>query len=255
MESMTFRKIGILGGMGPAASAKLYHDIIHCFQERYQAVQDTDYPPIVLYSMPLMGFDETGIIDPKLVLTQLIHGIKTLEQAGCDFIVMPCNTVHWYIGELRKRASVPIVSIIEETIGKIRQDGHCIVGILGSKTTLKFQLYQELLHKNNMRCSIPVESDWPVITRLILEIMGGSVSGDAKKRALSVIRKMEQQSVDAVVLGCTELPLAITQKDVQCKLYDTLQILAEAAVEYSVNPPLLVKMESCLDMNKRHGRV
>src|SRR3989338_4022705 len=77
-ESMAFKKIGILGGMGPEASADFYCKIIQYCQEKYDAVQDTDYPSIVIYSLPLYGFNESGITDKNLVLKQLIHGIEIL---------------------------------------------------------------------------------------------------------------------------------------------------------------------------------
>jgi len=73
--------IGILGGMGPSASADFYSRIIRIFQERHGAVQDTDYPPMFIYSLPLKGFNETGIVDKGLVLTQLTEGAKRLANA------------------------------------------------------------------------------------------------------------------------------------------------------------------------------
>ncbi|MCD4705270.1 hypothetical protein K8R66_04310, partial [bacterium] len=69
-----YKTIGILGGMGPSASANLYKKIIELAQKELQAEQDTDYPPMVIYNLPLFGFDETGIVDEELVQDQLIKG-------------------------------------------------------------------------------------------------------------------------------------------------------------------------------------
>ncbi len=237
---MVFKKIGVLGGMGPEASANFYYKIIHYCQKEYQAVQDTDFPPMIIYSLPLSGFDESGIVNKKLVLQQLIHGIDVLESSGCDFIVIPCNTVHFFINELRMKFPIPILSIMEETIEKIKQDNHNIIGLLGSETTLKLQLYQNLLDKNNISCVFPNEKENNLITQLILEVMSGKVGNKTKNNVLTIIKKMEQQSAKAIVLGCTEIPLAISQKDVNIKVYDTLQILAESAVDFAINNDHLI---------------
>jgi len=79
--------IGVLGGMGPVASSNLYAKIIKYTQQEYGAVQDFDYPPIIIYSLPLVGFDETGIVNEELVKEQLIAGVKKLESAGCELII------------------------------------------------------------------------------------------------------------------------------------------------------------------------
>lgn len=230
---MEFKKIGILGGMGPEASANFYYKIITYCQNEYLAVQDTDFPPIVIYSLPLHGFNESGIINQKLVLKQLLQGISLLENAKCNFIVIPCNTVHAYINELRKRSHIPIISIVEETVKKIKQDQINIVGLLGSETTLNLKLYQKLLNKNRIDFLTPSKKENSTITRLILEIMSGKVKDKTKKSTYSIIKKMEQQSANAIILGCTEIPLIINQSDLEIKVYDTLQILAESTVKYS----------------------
>jgi aspartate racemase len=234
---MAFKKIGVLGGMGPESSAAFYYKMIRYCQKEYGAVQDTDFPPMVIYSLPLSGFDETGIVDEPVVLNLLIHGVNTLKNAGCDFIVIPCNTIHCFIDELRIRSSIPIVSIIEETAKRIAQTKHKIVGILGSETILELQLYQNPLGKKNIKCVGPTKEDGGLITRLILEVMSGKVENKTKNAVVSIIKKMEQLSAKAVILGCTEIPLAITQKDVNIEVYDTLQILAESAVDYAIKVP------------------
>lgn len=227
------KRIGILGGMGPETSAEFYSKIIKYFQDKYGAIQDIDFPAMIIYSLPLEGFDETGIIDEKLVLEQLMHGIKTLENAGSDFIVIPCNTVHYFIEVLRETCSIPIFSIMEETVKKIKLEGIKSIGLLGSETTLQFNLYQKILDKNNISYVLPKPEDYEIVTKLILEVMSGKIKNSTKSKVLTLIKDMEKQSADSILLGCTELPIAIKNKDVGVKIFDSLQILAEAASEYS----------------------
>lgn len=230
---MQHKKIGILGGMGPEASAEFYMRIIRYCQKKYNAVQDTDYPPMVLYSLGLKGFDESGIVDHQEVLSQLAEGIKTLRDAGCDFIVMPCNTVHHYISELRALSSVPVLSIIEETVKKIDPGGISKVGLLASESTIRLEIYQKHMCDNGILFRVPEEKDYPLINSFILEIMSGNVKSSTKQKMLTLVDEMKDGAINALVLGCTEMPLAMKKEDVGIEVYDTLQILAEAAVEYS----------------------
>lgn len=226
---MKFKNIGILGGMGPEASANFYYKIIKYCQNKYKSVQDIDYPHVVIYSMHLQGFNETGILNQKNVLSQLIKGIKILENSGCDFIVIPCNTVHYFIEELSQSVKIPILSIIDETINKIKENK---VGLIASETTMNLDIYQSKLKENNIDCLTPDKKDYRKITKLILEVMGGKVNNKTKDDVLKIIKKMNSESL---VLGCTELPIVINQKDTKIKIYDTLQILSEATVDYAIS--------------------
>ncbi|MBI2572359.1 amino acid racemase [Candidatus Woesearchaeota archaeon] len=225
------KKIGILGGMGPAASASLYSRIVAYCQQRYNATQDTDYPQIMLYSIALEGFDESGITDEALVLKQLLQGIKMLEMSQCDFIIMPCNTIHYFIDQLRLYAQVPIMSIIEEVAGSVKSNGQNQVLLLGSETTLALGIYQKEFELQEISYLQPNQEEYEQITTLILDVMGGKVQPENKEAVLDLIHLKKQLGV---VLGCTELPLAITQQDLRITLYDSLQILAESAVEYAM---------------------
>jgi aspartate racemase len=224
------KKIGILGGMGPVATLNFYKLIVEYAQKNYNAVQDIDFPPMFLYSLPLYGFGETGIIDKLLVLNQLEEGVNVLEKAGCDFIVIPCNTVHCFIDQLRAKASVPILSIIEETVSQIKSDKICSAALIGSETTMRLGLYDEKLKQIKIKFSAPNKSDYPKITSLILAIMGGKPICSEKEEVIKIIEKKQAESV---VLACTELPSAISQDDLRIKVYDSLSILAKSALEFS----------------------
>ena len=137
------KTIGILGGMGPEASANLYSKMIKYTQHEYGAVQDSDYPPIIIYSMPLLGFDETGIVDQDSVKMQLIEGVRKLENAGCDLIIIGCNTVHIFFDEMQAAVNIPILNIVEETKKKVVDFGCKKVGLFASESTSKTKLYQK----------------------------------------------------------------------------------------------------------------
>src|SRR3989338_448888 len=234
--------IGILGGMGPAASAAFYHQIISICQQKYHAIQDTDYPEMIMYSMALDGFTEEGIDNEKKVLHQLLKGIHLLENAGCDFIVIPCNTVHYFITQMRSNIQIPIVSIIEETTKILTLNGITSIGLLCSKTTADKNVYSPLEKKDIVVHKITSEVEKKNITNLIEEVMKGKINQNTKKAVIQSAQNFKD--VQAIVLGCTELPLAITQKDINLPLYDSLHILAHAAVNHAFDHHNLLKHPS-----------
>ena len=211
------KKIGILGGMGPFTSNAFLEKILKYSQKYYGAIQDEDFPLIHYYSLPLKGFDESGIVDEKLVFDQLKSAINFLEKY-VDFIVMPCNTIHYFIDEIREISKVPIISIIESVEEEIKNQGYKNFLLLASKTT-----YEKNLYSN---CILPNEKD--LIENLILEIMSGKV----KSLNLIIDLIKSYNYIDCVILGCTELPLVIDNSKIDLPIVDSLDILAKKSVDY-----------------------
>lgn len=220
------KTIGILGGMGPAATAELYNRIIFYCQKNYKAIQDEDYPPIVLYSLPLKGTDETGITDQDLVFKEFSREIKKLEMHGADFIIIPCNTLHTFNEKIRKESKIPVLSIIEETLDEVKRSEIKSLGLLASETTYRDKLYTA--HLDNL--VIPSNEEQKQISKVILHVMGGSNTESDKKVLLKIINNMK---VEGVILGCTELSLVLKQNDTKVKILDSLHILAWSAVDRS----------------------
>lgn len=226
------KTIGILGGMGPMASANLYYKIIAAAQDKYQAEQDLDFPPMIIYSMPLFGFNETGFVDPDLVKNQLIEGVKKLEKAGSDFIIIACNTVHYFYDQMQKSINIPILSVIDETVNFAKKEGFKKVGILSSESTWKLQIYQNKLAKSGIEALSVLEKQQKILNEAILNIMAG-VHGKKDTRAINmIIESFIKQGAESVILGCTEIPMAIHQDDTEIPLLDSIQIIAEAALRY-----------------------
>lgn len=229
------KTIGILGGMGPAASANLYYKIISVAQDKYGAEQDLDFPPIIIYSLPLVGFNETGFTDPELVKNQLIGAVKKLEKAGSDFIIVTCNTVHYFYDQMQESVNIPIISIIDETIKVAKKDNFKKVGIISSESTQKLQIYQDKCAKFGIEALSVTLDQQRIINQVILNIMAG-VHGKKDTRVLnSIIENMRKQGAEVVILGCTEIPLAIHQGDTEVPILDSTHIIAEAALNCARN--------------------
>lgn len=225
--------IGILGGMGPAATASFFADIIKISQQKYGAEQDTDFPKIYLYNTALEGFNETGFEKPDLVKKQLIDDVKKIEGWGADFIVMPCNTVHYFVNDLRESINIPIISIIESTISELKKLGYKKVGIVSSSSTRNLCLYEEKLKKENIDCLIANNDEQKLLDGVILTVMAGEQSEQEKNILKNIIKRMKNDGAETVILGCTELPLAIADNEGDLPLLNTIKILAEYTVDYS----------------------
>ena len=223
--------IGILGGMGPLASANLYQQIITIAQNSYDAQQDTDFPPMLIYNLPLFGFDETGLVDNSQVKRQLIEGVKKLEQAGSDFIIIACNTVHYFYKDMQEAINIPIVSIIKETSKLVKKEGYKTVGLLSSESTNELKIYQDEFQKIGINIISVSEQQQKKLNDIILNVMAGKQGEKDEKEIKKIIQNLTNQGAESVILGCTELPLAIKQSSLDTKLFFSTDIIAEVALQ------------------------
>lgn len=228
------KTIGILGGMGPAASAELYFRIIKTAQQNYHAVQDCDYPPIVIHSVPLDGFTEKGLVEFDLVKKQLISSVKKLESSGADLIIIACNTVHYYFSEMQAVVKVPILNLIDETVAVVARAKISKVGILASDSTIKLGLYENKLNKKGIQSILPNSSQQKRLDKIILNVMKGVNDGPERRVLLAIIADYINQGAQGIVIGCTELPLVFRDVKISIPVFDSLEILAQAAVRHSL---------------------
>lgn len=226
--------IGILGGIGPLASANLYQKIIKIMQEVYHAEQDTDFPPMIIYNLPLFGFDETGFTNPALVKNQLIDGVKKLENMGSDFIIIACNTVHYFFQEMQNAIKIPIINIIEKTAEAVNEKGLKIVGLLSSESTNKLKIYQKILDNYSIKTLTTTDRQQKLLNKIILHVMSGTQSDIDKDCLKDIINNLCQQGAQGIILGCTELPLVISQNDVKIPIFDSTEIITKSALQYSL---------------------
>ena len=229
------KTIGILGGMGPVASSTLYQRIIEYSQYEYKAMQDNEYPPVLLNSITLDGFDETGITDNKLVLEQLLLGVRDLERGGADFIIVACNTVHYFFKELQDAVNIQLFNIIDQARKDVVKHGFSRVGLFSSEYTQRLRLYQHLFTGSDIDVIVATPVQQRVLNEVIKNVMGGRQGLTDVFKLKEVLRDFTGQGAEGIVLGCTELPLALNQSHTDVKLFDTLEIIARAAVDYSLS--------------------
>ncbi len=236
--------IGILGGMGPNASSEFLQRILALSSKRFSAVQDDEYPTIILNSIGLKGFSSEGILDKPMVEKQLINGVQKLEQAEADFIAIPCNTVLCCLDAMKQAVSIPILSIAECTAQEVDTNGYTRVGLCSSMSTIKTKLYESACRDRGITVVIPTCEEQNIINAVIETVMSGQYGDDELLQLKSVILNLSNRGAQAVILGCTELPLAINQKWTDVPLFDSLQILAQQTVMKTYKDTLY---DACLD--------
>ena len=234
-----YKAIGILGGMGPEATADLYMRIIRILQSK-GAKYDSDFPQIFIYSLPLPDIVK-DIKYERIIVPMLINGIKKLEKAGASFIAIPCNSVFSYFKQMQNAVSIPIINIMEETSKEVNKKGFKKVGVLGTKLTIKQKLFDNSLKDYNVKVIKPTINQQKIITRIIMNILSRRKLKQDKLALISIIKYLQNKGAEAIIIGCTELPLILSQKDVKIKIFDTMAVLATAVIKYSTNNNYLNK--------------
>ena len=210
------KKLGILGGMGPAASNEFVTRLV----AKTPATKDQDHIPFVLWSDSTIPDRSTSMLnkDDK-PLPYLLAGIQGLKIAGCTTIVIPCNTAHFWFSHLEKIAAwnakiIHIVDSVTEALRDINVTNDKI-GIIGTKATIEYGLYQYKLNKLGWDCITPTKEQMDTLVNPAINLIKASNMDQAHEMLMTVIHSLIDKGAKAVVLGCTEIPLSIKEDTVQ----------------------------------------
>jgi aspartate racemase len=242
---MTDRVLGVLGGMGPLASA---HFMLR-LTLLTPAERDQDHIPTVLWSDPripdrIAGLNGTGP-DP---LPWLLRGINGLRQSGCSAIVIPCNTVHAWIDEMAAAAEMPILHIVDAAAADLRRlgIGRGTIGVMGTVPTLAMRLYQDRLEAQGWGCIQPDDLEMDRLVLPAIALVKVNRVMEAYAPLVEAANYLVARGATAVVLGCTELPMALqagAASAVQVPVVDSIDALARAAIRWA-KPDVTVTPEA-----------
>ncbi|HWX51216.1 MAG TPA: amino acid racemase [Roseomonas sp.] len=232
--------LGVLGGMGPLASAQFMLRLTLLTP----ATRDQDHLPAVLWSDPRVP-DRTaarlsGGEDP---LPWLVRGIRGLEAAGCGAIAIPCNTVHgWYEGMVAA-TRLPVLHIVDAAAEELARQGirGGRIGVMGTAGTLAMRLYQERLEGRGYECIVPDEAEMTSLVSPGIALVKANRVAEAYPPLAEAARNLKARGAAAVVLGCTEIPLGIQagpHAEIGLPLVDTIDALALAALRWAGRNPV-----------------
>ena len=227
------KTIGIIGGMSWKSSLDYYRMINEIVKDKLGGWNSAK---IIMYSVNFAEIDlEHRGKNWERSDNMLIDAAKKLEQAGADFIIIGANTAHTLYDKIQANIQIPIIHIADATAEKIRAKNIKIVGLLGTKHTMNQDFYKgRLENKYGIKVIVPNEEEKEIVHKEINNIILGNLGSDAKKQYVEIINNLAKNGAEAVILGCTEIPLIISQEDVRVLLFDTAKIHAETAVEYAL---------------------
>lgn len=227
------RIVGIIGGMGPEATADFYREIIRLTP----AARDQDHIPVLIYSNPQIPERTTAILQGGASpLPLMIETARVLEQAGAGLLAMPCNTAHYYYGELQSAVGVPVLNMIEETVQAFseRFPGARIAGLLGTAGTIRSGIYQAAFARRGIELLAPGEEEQRRIMEGIGKVKAGTCDEATAFMFESIGARLVRSGAEAVVLGCTEIPLAFDERRVDYSTLNATRILAQAAIDWAL---------------------
>lgn len=224
------KRLGILGGMGPAATAEFYRRLV----EQTPASCDQDHIPVVVWADPTVPDRSTSLMNrDDLPWEKLKAGILGLKNAGCDSIVIPCNTAHfWY--ERMSQLGLPIHHIVGSVATELKSLGiySGSIGIIGTKATMSLGLYQNYLNNKGWPCVTPSTYEMDMYVQPAIELIKSNDIEAARELLMTAIDKLLPYGVKAIVLGCTEIPLAVKETHYKnVPLINSIDSLVKVAIK------------------------
>ena len=233
-DTMQYR-LGVLGGMGPQATNTFYQYVIDrtdaaCDQEHVNALilSDSEMPD---RTAAILGSSEAK----QEVFSRLLADARLLEGAGCTAIAVPCNTSHFFLDEVQKQLSIPIIHMIRETAKALSKQGLRRPGILATDGTIQTGLYQKEFAAFGIEAVVPSPHAQVLVMSLIYDDIKSGRDGDPQKFA-AIHRDLQAQGCDCGVLACTELSVFATAHHLPPFYTDAMAVLAERSVESCHRP-------------------
>ncbi|MEE6287850.1 amino acid racemase [Georgenia sp. MJ173] len=221
--------VGVLGGMGPAATVDFYAKLIAATA----AQRDQDHLRVMIWADPTVPDRSAAIAgDGEDPTPRLVEGARHLAAAGAAFYVVVCNGAHAFLPRVRQQVDLDYLSIIDATVDHLAAlPGVRRAGILATDATLTARLYQDGLEGAAIEPVVPAAADQRSVMETIFAVKSRTVSPGQKAALIGVAAGLAERGADVVVAACTELPLLLTSQELPTRLVDPTAILAGRTVE------------------------
>lgn len=220
--------------MSPESTTKYYEYITRTYTERFG---DYGYPEIIIYSVSFQHYVDWPNADRwDLVAQGLSEAAKRLEAAGANFIIIATNTMHLVFDQVQASVNVPMLSLLDAVCEAILARNMKKVGLLGTRFTMEKTFYQDALIRKGITILVPEAGGREYVNRVIYdELVAGQIRDESRARFLAIISKLAACGAEGIILGCTEIPLLVSEADAKIPLFDTTAIHAEAALNYALS--------------------
>ena len=226
------KKVGLVGGLGPVSTMDYYSGIIHGVRAK---TGDDNYPQIVINSVnmtELLSYLNQRNWDA--LVNVLVGAIQNLANAGAEFAAIASNTPHIVFDKVQEQSVLPLISIVEATCEYARSKACKKVIFTGTRYTMSNGFYLEAFEKHGITAIVPSENEQSIIHGIIFpKLEDGIVVPEDKVKMLEIVNGLvKEHHADAVVLGCTELPMMVQDGDVDALILNTTQIHIDAIINF-----------------------
>ncbi len=218
------RKLGLVGGMGPESTIPYYHDIVYGVQEK---VGKNYFPNLTIESVNV--FDVLHLCGEQKydeLTDYLLQAINNLSKSGADFAALSANTPHIVFDKLQELSPIPLISIIESTCKEAEKRNLKKIGLLGTVFTMTGDFFKQPFSCRNIEIVVPSDAEMEYVNQKISsELEHGIINKVTLESFTKIISRMKtEENIEAVILGCTELPLLLNDKNSPVPCLDTMQI-------------------------------
>ncbi len=225
------KKLGLVGGMGPESTIPYYHDIVYGVRNK---VGGECFPNLTIESVNV--FEVLRLCKEENVsqlVAYLMQAITNLAASGADFAALSANTPHIVFDELQKKSPLKLVSIVDTTCKEAEKQSFTKLGLLGTIFTMKGEFFKKPFITSNIEIITPNEQEMALINEKIAsELELGIVKKETLQIFLQIIERMKSEDgIQAVILGCTELPLILNDEVTPIPCLDTMKIHVQALVD------------------------
>ena len=227
------KTLGLIGGTTWVSTVDYYRLINQMVNQRLGRLNSAK---LLLYSVNFEEFRPPDTAEGWESVTQRVIGIaRTLEQGGAEGLVLCANTLHKIADRVQEKIGIPIIHIAEATAAEIGKKKLHKVALLGTKFTMQEPFYHDKLRAQGIETLVPEQNDRLYIHDAILDEMALEIfKPETKARFLEIITQLQQRGAQAIVLGCTEIPILVKPADTSAPLFDTTLIHAQAAVDFAL---------------------
>jgi len=227
------KTIGLIGGTGWVSTLEYYKLINKGINEKLGGHNSAH---CILNSVNYADVNECNLNDDhEGVYKIVLNAAKILKAANVDFLVLCANTLHQYVDRLIAEVGLPIVHIADATANEIKKKNISTIGLLGTKFTMEMDFYTKRLSEVGIKSLVPGKEERLFIHSTIMdELLKEEFKPETKKKFLNIINNLEQKGAEGIVLGCTEIPLLIKQTDTRLPIFNTLELHANAIVDFAI---------------------
>ena len=229
------KSIGLLGGLSWESSAEYYRLLNEKLKRRLGGLHSA---LCVMYSFDFQPIVDSEVVDDlEDVARQLLVGIRAIENAGADFLVIACNSVHMVADIFEPKMRIPLLHIVDPVGEAIVAQGLKRVGLLGTGYTMGKAFYVDRLARRfDVEAIVPDETEKADVHRIIFdELCLGKVKEDSRQRFLEVVESLKTRGAQGIILGCTEVPMIVREADVDVPLFNSTMLHVDKALERALD--------------------